>query len=584
MPATPGIDGVLHLVPPADGFDPARDACLDPRFRTASNLLLERHPYRDQARLAADADLVSAYANWRCIELCRTLEARHRTGHGAVFWRTVLIRWMFDIAQATWQRHAGVNNAVELLGDWPMEVPVWRSGNPARPETSTEVSYRLLYDRRLQWWIDSLFAAALAPEGWRLTETGPEAASIGTYDPPPPATDAPDNSIRRLKRRLGVVDSVGTRWGSLIIAAITRFGPKAAPRPADDATDRKPEGLPASFTEPFETILEALLPRALDEMVPEVIGRFRDTGFVPGRVRIGALDGYNDRQKVEIGLAKSAGERLIQTQHGGYYGVLKSHPAVIHIEYREDAFLSWGFDRQNGVSDGIIPAAAPMLSAIRDRHRGGERYLFVGTDIQFDNIHLTTRPRGPAWFGYVDWKRQFLSALPGNVAASIDYRPDFRVRNDLDDVAAVRDAVPGMPLATGNLVARLLTSKAVILDHPGTTMNQCFAAGAPTVCYWNPAHWTLDEAAEPYFDELRRAGILHDDPVSAARHLARIDGDLAGWWSTPEVLSARNNWSRQFARTGRFWLGDWIAAYLRFVRQSRMNLQPATTNAKERIV
>ena len=574
--------GRLYLVPPSEGFDPARDACLDPRFRTASNLLLERHPYRDQNRLAADAELVSAFANWRCLELCRALESRHRTGLGTAFWRTVLVRWMFDVAQSAWQRFIAVENAVRLFGAQPMEVPVWRAGAPERMESSTEVSYRLLYDRRLQWWIDSLFVAALAPEGWRLTDTGPEASGIGAYDPPPPATEAPDNAIRHLKRRLGVVDSVGTRWGSLILAAVTRFGPKAAPRPTEKETDRKPENLPASFTEPFEVILEALLPRSLDDMVPEQIDRFRDLRFVPGRVRVGALDGYNDRQKVEIGLAKSAGERLIQTQHGGYYGVLKSHPAVIHIEYREDAFLSWGFDRQNGVTDGIIPVPAPMLSAIRNRHRGGERYLFVGTDIQFDNIHLTTRPRGPAWFGYVDWKRRFLAALPGDVAAAIDYRPDFRVRNDLDDVAAVREAVPGMKLAKGNIVERLLASKAVILDHPGTTMNQCFAAGAPTICYWNPADWTLDEAAEPFFDKLRLAGILHDDPASAALHIARIDGDVTGWWSSPDVLDARNAWSRQFARTGRFWLLDWIAAYLRFVRQSRQNPFPATTNRKER--
>jgi putative transferase (TIGR04331 family) len=574
--------GRLHLVPPKTGFDPDRDFCLDPRFKSAGNLSLERHPYRDQTKLAADAELVSRFANWRCLELCRTMDTRHGTSLGTAFWRTVLIRWMFDIAQSSWQRHAGIENAVDLLRDRPMEVQVCRDGPRARPENNTEVAYRLLHDSRLKWWIDSLFLAELAPDIWTLSDSDHETVGIPDFSPPAPPTEVPDNTVRRVKRHLGVMDSVGTRWGALIIAAITRFGPKAAPRPPEREQDSKPEGLPESFTAPFEKILEALLPHSLDDNVPKVIDRFRNVRFSPGRVRIGALDGYNDRQKVEVGLAKTKGERLLQTQHGGYYGVLKSHPAVIHIEYREDAFLSWGFTEQNGISTGLIPAPSPLLSSIRNRHRSGDRYLFVGTDIQFDNLHLTTRPRGPAWFAYVDWKRQFLSALPDAVTAAVDYRPDFRVPNDLDDVAAVREIVPDMPLAKGNMIEWFLSAKAVILDHPGTTMNQCFASATPTICYWNPDDWTLDEAAEPFFDDLRRAGILHDDPASAAAHLTQIDDDIAGWWSSPEVAAARDRWARQFARTSRFWLLEWIAIYLRFVRQSRQNANRTTSEAKER--
>lgn len=583
MPATASNDiHRLHLVPPTGDFDPASDFCLDPRFGNGNDLLLANHPYRDQQLLIADAERISRLANRLCLDLGKRLEEKHRTGHGAAFWRTVLIRWVYDVVQSSWQRFVSVDNAVRLLAERNFEVAVWRERRAERPETTTEASYRLLHDRQLQWWMDSQFLAGIAPEGWVLRTSDPNEAGIDGYDPPPANAEAPDNSVRRLKRRLGVVDSVGTRWGSLLIAAITKFGPKAGARPPEREDDPQPEDIPAAFLEALGPIMEALLPLSLDDRIGEVIARFQDERHVPGRVRIGALDGYNDRQKVEIGLAKSAGERLIQTQHGGYYGVLRAHPIVIHIEYREDAFLSWGFTRQNDVSEGILPSPAPMLSAIKGRHRGGKRYLFVGTDIQFDNIHLTTRPRGPAWFDYAAWKTDFLTALPEAVRDAIDYRPDFRVKNDIDDIAIVEAAAPAMKLATGNIVERLLRSKAVILDHPGTTMNQCFAADAPTVCFWNPKDWTLDEAAEPFFDELRHVGILHDEPAAAAAHIARIDGDVAGWWSSPEVVAARRNWSRQFARASRLWLLEWIAIYLRFVRQDRQNIRTATTEAKER--
>ena len=115
----------LHLVPPGADFDPAVDFCADPRFAGNSNLLFEKHPYRNQDLLVADAERISLLANRLCVDLCRKLEAKHATGLGTAFWRTVLIRWMFDTVQSSWQRFVAVENAVRLLGDRELEVAVW---------------------------------------------------------------------------------------------------------------------------------------------------------------------------------------------------------------------------------------------------------------------------------------------------------------------------------------------------------------------------------------------------------------------------------------------------------------------------
>jgi putative transferase (TIGR04331 family) len=63
--------------------------------------------------------------------------------------------------------------------------------------------------------------------------------------------------------------------------------------------------------------------------------------------------------------------------------------------------------------------------------------------------------------------------------------------------------------------------------------------------------------AQPYFDSLREADILHDTPESVASKLNKIYQDPNSWWVSPEVQDARNKFCNQFARTSDDWLTQW---------------------------
>ena len=40
--------------------------------------------------------------------------------------------------------------------------------------------------------------------------------------------------------------------------------------------------------------------------------------------------------------------------------------------------------------------------------------------------------------------------------------------------------------------------------------------------FWNPEFWERSESAKPFFDLLREAGVLFDDPVTCASHVNSI--------------------------------------------------------------
>ena len=68
----------------------------------------------------------------------------------------------------------------------------------------------------------------------------------------------------------------------------------------------------------------------------------------------------------------------------------------------------------------------------------------------------------------------------------------------------------------------------------------------PTVIYWNPNHWELRDTAQPYFAGLKRVGIFHDTPESAAAHVAKIWDDVDVWWTGAELTEVLQRFKSQY--------------------------------------
>ena len=78
-------------------------------------------------------------------------------------------------------------------------------------------------------------------------------------------------------------------------------------------------------------------------------------------------------------------------------------------------------------------------------------------------------------------------------------------------------------------------SRLIVCTYAATTYNQTIAANAPTVIFWNPKDNQLHETTNLIFEELKRVGIFHDTPESAAAHVNAIWGDVDAWWASAEV-------------------------------------------------
>ena len=82
----------------------------------------------------------------------------------------------------------------------------------------------------------------------------------------------------------------------------------------------------------------------------------------------------------------------------------------------------------------------------------------------------------------------------------------------------MRDRFPGLCIDEGRspLTDLVRQSFMCIYTYNGTTYLESLSMNVPTVIFWNPAYWELHDSAVPYFEELKRVGIFHQTPESAA--------------------------------------------------------------------
>jgi putative transferase (TIGR04331 family) len=309
----------------------------------------------------------------------------------------------------------------------------------------------------------------------------------------------------------------------------------------------------------LDDLVQRTMPRSLGADFSTRDAKAAANRYVPGRLFVNGSATVNDDINFQIAHAVQAGERIVRVQHGSDYGTMANLNFEKANEYMNDAFLTWGWTAQNGLCDRFRPVPAPGLSAIRDRHRKrNQSIVLAGTKMVLRNYRVDHAPEPAAVVRYRREKVKFIDGLDANIRQCLQYRGYERISSDLEDAAYVRRHAPDIGSCEGDLVTAMLGCRLLVLDHPGTTLNEAMAANVPTVCFWDPASWPLAPEAVPYFRALADAHVLFPDGASAARHVNAVAGDVAGWWRSAGVQRARRDWADRFARVSAAWWWDWL--------------------------
>lgn len=245
-------------------------------------------------------------------------------------------------------------------------------------------------------------------------------------------------------------------------------------------------------------------------------------------------------QKVEEGTP------LVIGQHGGTYGMSRWSFAEDHETAISDCFLSWGWSEpgQSRVkSVGQLKAKRP----IGVHHEDQPIALMVGYSIPRMSYHLLSGIVSRQWLDYFRDQCSFVEALPASLRKALIvrlYPHDF----GWDQAARWHDRFPDVEVDEGqskmqDLIRR---TRVYIATYNATTYLESFTMDIPTIVFWDPEHWELRESAIPYFEELQRAGIFHETPESAARHVAAVWNNVDAWWTSPAVVQVLKQFKKRY--------------------------------------
>jgi len=540
---------------------------------------LAEYFWADRKRIPNDLAYINAVYEGFLGELAAVLNQIHGVNFSTKYWRIVLGGWLFSFTQVFFDRWQTMTIAAESYTN----LHLFRR-SVSQDVSASHNTFEFLQGINSDEWNERLYAdiaeryTAVSVHTLRPTRTDKKVSVQPTEE-----MTASPWTWPRIQRVIGARAVRASAW-------LCRIGPRALkPFSMHAPYLRMPQRfkleillgqvpMVTSYTPLSETPANASWRSWRLHADPE--DRFRSAlaSAVPEYLPTCYLEGYRESSEAWVGNGFPSKARVIMTansfsiderwkywaasqsevgakiviaQHGGHYGAGAWNASQMSEIAMSDRYLSWGWSDADQPS--VCPGPATRLIGMKKRPSKSDGIcLQVTTSVERYHGLMLSMPLGPEFKHYLDDQLEFAASLSTPVRTELIVRlppQDF----GWDLMARWDDADPEIATDNGrlNFDDLLKQTRLYVATYNATTFLESFTQGIPTVMFWNPKQWELADAAKPYFELLRQASILFDDPVSCAKHVNAIWEDVPGWWSTPQVSDAVRIFCTQYAYVGR---------------------------------
>lgn len=248
---------------------------------------------------------------------------------------------------------------------------------------------------------------------------------------------------------------------------------------------------------------------------------------------------------------------LIIEQHGGNMGIGLFNQSEDHQIKIADTFASWGWS--SCASKNVLPMPSIPLASSRVliSKNNGNILMTIASYPRYFYAHYSIPVAGQV-LRYVEEQIAFVKMLEPETHRALKIRLsddlygwDIKERFIESGEGEVIDEVGC------NFLDRLNGCRISISTYNATIFLQTLAANFPTIVFFNPKYYEIRPSALRFINILRRVGILHDTPESAAKLLNQINGDILAWWTQPKLQRARAIFCSYYASSNEDWAGIW---------------------------
>ena len=386
-------------------FNPEQDIPLGPWcFQGVENIYPDWdrldfiHPFENAAEMdEASYQVISLYEG-RVLDFTKGMNTYHRTSLSLFSWRHLLLGWYVMLTQVSYTRFRHIEKFIEQHQGQTFHVKiapkdvVW---DLAVSHNLSQLTSRADFD----YWLSSLIIREIAPKDWILEEDPDFEQQVIHKAQASPAL--PSLSLReKIRDKVllwidrGRFDRVyGTSWRSQLFFCLFLKGLPACKR-KEKAHIPVIEGLKPQdyFSKTYLKLLDHLAERTMPRCYADQADFKRrldqaaqDSTYQAGKIRVIAPDIFKEELKFKTVLAYEAGEKIVATQHGSWYGTVSSATISHMVEYAHDTFLSWGWD-QHLYKGHYIPLPSPLLNRHQKERKKAIKSMQTSSLLFVENI------------------------------------------------------------------------------------------------------------------------------------------------------------------------------------------------------
>ena len=519
--------------------------------------------------------------------LADRLNAVHKTSFSVRYWRILVGPWLKVFLEIFYDRYLSITSAIETRKVSNTWLPIW-DANDFIP---------LDFENFQIWNVEDEYNHYLY--GWLIKNL--EGISYEIRE------DIPCVLLKKIKRTsqsLGLFKNVSKSFLEFYFRLIPDYWKKVvfassyltswqliklqvslgqAPNPCTPRVTLKDERVDKDLREElvfpeksdqFESLIKKIIPIQIPKIYLEGYATFRQKSlkYFPNKTKIiyttNALYADEGFKFWAAERLESSG-KLIVGQHGGTYGSALWSGYESHEIKVSDKYFTWGWSDKDEPK--LIPVPAAPLIKTKDKiipNCSGNILWLPMTSPRYA-YRMVSLPIGMYYSHYMDDQEAFARLVNPDVYSLLvfrflkDRRQGYYLKNRWMDKKVIVDR---LYQGEKTMVQQLLECRLSISTYNSTTFLETFSANYPTILFWNPEHSELRKSAQPYYDDLREAEILHDNPESAAAKVNNIYKDPLSWWMSEKVQASKKKFCHRFARSGLNWVSTWNEQFLKIKR------------------
>jgi len=245
-------------------------------------------------------------------------------------------------------------------------------------------------------------------------------------------------------------------------------------------------------------------------------------------------------------IAESKHNELWIFQHGSGYGFSEIQSSEDYERALADRYFTWGW--------GELQLPSPKLCHESPVQFGRNKDIVLTVPtVTFYSGLLESYFISSDYRGTIEMTDSFLLAIHPELRSNILLR-----QRDLPVLRVYKPIVGISDDRIEQFHDSIKRSRFHVSNHLGTPVLESLAMNVPTLVFYDSNVQRIRESAQPYFQKLRDASVLFDDPVAAAKHLSAVYDDVASWWLSRETQLAVTSFCDHFAQSSPDWRNVWL--------------------------